>query len=73
MKRNNHLVVIGFLLALTGAVLPFLIILGVLPSTFFLNFLSFSSSMVGIFLGVIWAAMYVGEKRRKSEDDFYER
>lgn len=58
---------------LAGAVLPFLIILGVLPSTFTLNFLAFTSSMLGMFLAVIGVAMYVGEKRRKPEDDWYDR
>lgn len=73
MQRTNRLIVIGFFLVLAGAVLPFLIIIDVLPSTFLLNFLAFSSSMVGIFLGVIGTAMYVGEKRRTKDDDFYQQ
>lgn len=69
MKKPNQLIVVGFILVLAGAVLPFLIVIDFLPSTFTLNFLAFSSSMVGIFLGVIGAAMHVGEKRRRSSDD----
>ena len=66
---TNRLIIIGFLLVLTGAVLPFLILLRILPSTFFLNFLAYFSSVVGIFLGIVGVAMYAGEKRRKKPDD----
>ena len=65
----NRLLVLGFLLVLTGAVLPFLILLGFLPSTFTLNLIAYLSSVIGIFLGVIGVAMHVGEKRRKKPDD----
>ena len=64
---NNRLIVIGFFLVLLGAVLPFLIVIRVVESTFFLNFLAFIASTVGIFLGVIGTAMHVGEERRKDD------
>lgn len=67
MIINNRLIVIGFFLVLLGAVLPFLIIIGVLKSTFLLNFIAFTASTVGIFLGVIGTAMYVGTKRRQED------
>ncbi|MBK8989089.1 MAG: hypothetical protein IPM39_23980 [Chloroflexi bacterium] len=63
----NRLVVLGFVLVLTGAVLPFLIIVGVLPSTFLLNFIAFATSVCGIFLGVLGTATFVGEERRKGD------
>ena len=66
----NRYVVIGFFLVLAGAVLPFLIVLDILPSTFFLNFLAFGASTAGIFLGVIGVATYVGANRRKNRDDW---
>ena len=66
----NRFVVIGFLLVLAGAVLPFLMVLEILPSTFFLNFLAFGASTAGIFLGVIGVATHVGENRRKNRDDW---
>ena len=66
---TNRLIIIGFLLVLTGAVLPFLILLRILPATFFLNFLADCWSVVGIFLGIVGVAMYAGEKRRKKPDD----
>jgi len=63
--------VIGFFLVLLGAVLPFLIILGIIESTLFINFVAFVVSVVGVFLGVIGVATYVGEERR--EDDWSRR
>lgn len=68
----NRLIVVGFILVLAGAVIPFLIVLGFVESTFLLNFLAYGASVLGIFLGVIGVATYVGEKRRKDEDDWYE-
>lgn len=67
--RINRLILTGFFLVLAGAVLPFMIVLGILPSTFTMNFLAFGSSVVGVFLGVIGAAMYVNEKRSQAPDD----
>ena len=58
------LIVIGFLLSLTGVILPFLIVLHILPSTFFLNFFSFGASMLGVFLGLVGASYYVKRNRK---------
>jgi multisubunit Na+/H+ antiporter MnhG subunit len=63
-------IVIGFFMVLAGAVLPFLMVIGILESTFFMNFIAFASSTIGVFLGVIGVAMYVGENRKKDEDLF---
>lgn len=57
-RRALRLIGIGFLLVLTGAVLPLLMVLRVVPSTFFLNFLSYSASVAGLFLGVLGGALY---------------
>ena len=60
----NYLLPIGFVLVLFGAVAPFLMVLGVLESTFFLNFLSFGASIVGLFFGLLGIALYrKGPKR----------
>lgn len=58
------LIVIGFLLSLTGVILPFLIVLHILPSTFFLNFFSYGASILGLFLGMIGVAYYVRRNRK---------
>ncbi|MBP9502173.1 MAG: hypothetical protein KBF17_08440 [Candidatus Promineofilum sp.] len=65
----NRLIVLGFFLVLAGMILPFLIVMHVLPSTILLNFLAYGVSISGVFLGIIGVAMYVGEERRKSKDD----
>ena len=58
------LILIGFLLSLTGVVLPFLIVVHVLPSTFFLNFFSYGASILGLFLGIIGVSFYVQQNRK---------
>ncbi len=66
--RPEILILIGFLLVLSGAMLPWLIVLRVLESTLFLNFFSFTASVAGLFLGMIGSATYVREYRRKKKD-----
>jgi len=56
---------IGFVLVLLGAVLPALMVLRIIESSFVLNFLSFAASMAGLFLGTIGAAFYVRLHRRQ--------
>ncbi len=59
------LLIIGFLLSLLGFGLPLLMVIHVLPSTFFLNFFSFGASMSGLVLGILGGALYVRHHRRK--------
>ena len=55
--------VVGFLLVfLGGVVLPFLMVLHIIESTFFLVFLSFTSSTIGLFLGLIGASEFVRKR-----------
>ena len=58
------IILIGFALAVLGAVLPFLMVLHILKSTFFLNFFSYTASLAGLILGIIGAAMYVRLKKK---------
>ncbi len=62
--RPWHLIRIGFALSVLGVALPFLMVIQVLQSTFFLNFLSFTSSLVGLILGIIGATLFVRRSRR---------
>ncbi len=71
MLRNRY-IVIGFFCVLIGAIMPFLIVLDFLPSTFFLNFLAYGLSTAGLFLGVIGVATYVGKQRRQDDDEWAE-
>ena len=50
---------IGFVLVVLGFVLPFLMVIQVLESSIILNFVSYVASVVGLFLGLIGAALYV--------------
>jgi hypothetical protein len=62
--RPLTLILIGFALSVMGVSLPLLMLIHSLPSTFFLNFLSFLSSMTGLILGIIGAALYVRLRRK---------
>jgi len=65
IERDPRLIfVIGFALVLLGAVLPWLMVLHVIKSTFFLNFLAAGASVAGLVLGVIGTAYYVRLHRR---------
>jgi hypothetical protein len=58
------IILIGFALAVLGIVLPFLMVLHIIESTFFLNFFSYGASLVGLFLGMIGSAYYMRQKRK---------
>jgi hypothetical protein len=62
--RPLGLILLGFLLSLMGVVLPFLMVLHIVPSTFFLNFFSYAGSVTGLILGILGASLYVREKRK---------
>ena len=57
------LILIGFVLVLFGFVMPFLMVMKVVESSFILNFLSYGASVLGLFLGLIGAALYVRTHR----------
>jgi hypothetical protein len=59
-----HIILIGLTLAILGVVLPFLMVLHVIQSTFFLNFFSYGASTVGLILGIIGASRY-GRLKKK--------
>ena len=59
----RFLLALGVVLMLLGVVLPFLIVIHILESTFFLNFFSWGASVAGLSLGTIGFAMYSRIKR----------
>jgi mannose/fructose/N-acetylgalactosamine-specific phosphotransferase system component IIC len=69
--RGEILVAIGFVMVLLGAILPFLIVLKVLPSTIFLNFFSYILSVAGLMLGIAGLAYAVRYKQIKKRHDPY--
>ena len=60
-----QMILIGFFLMVLGVVFPFLMVLKVVQSTFFLNFFSYGASLVGLFLGVIGSAFYLRQNKKK--------
>jgi hypothetical protein len=63
LNSPRFLLGLGILLMLLGIILPFLMVIHVLESTFFLNFFSWGASVAGLSLGTIGFAMY--SKRKK--------
>jgi len=63
MEQPKRLIFIGFLMVLFGFIAPFLMILGVFESTFFLNFISYAASVGGLFMGMIGTAGYTRSRR----------
>jgi membrane associated rhomboid family serine protease len=63
MNSPRLLVGLGLTLMLLGIILPFLILIHVLESTFFLNFFSWGASVSGLFIGVIGVATWVRTRK----------
>ena len=63
MTNPRFLLVLGIILMLLGIALPFLMVIHVLKPTFFLNFLSWASSVGGLAFGTIGFAMYSKTRR----------
>lgn len=61
--RPFKLIIIGFCMVLFGAVVPMLMLLDIVEASFWLSFLTYAISVGGVFLGVIAAALYVGENK----------
>lgn len=62
-ERPRALLFIASSLLLFGWVMPFLMVIKAVESTFFLNFLSWGASVAGLYLGVMAVAGMV--RRRK--------
>jgi hypothetical protein len=58
MNSPRFLLSLGVMLMLLGIVLPFLMVIKVLESTFFLNFFSWGASVAGLSFGTIGFAMW---------------
>jgi len=58
----RKLIFIAFLMVLMGAVLPFLMVIGVLKASLLMSFISYAVSVGGLFLGIVGAAKTVREQ-----------
>ena len=59
MNNPRLLFSLGLILMLLGIILPFLMVIHLIESTFFLNFFSWGASVSGLFLGFIGVATWV--------------
>lgn len=64
LSHPLRLIVVGFVLLLTGVVLPFLMVIRLIQPTFFLCFLSYTASTGGLIIGTIGAVLYSRTGRR---------
>jgi hypothetical protein len=63
INSPRFLLSLAVILMLVGIVLPFMMVIKVLESTFFLNFFSWSASVAGLALGTIGFARWSRNKR----------
>lgn len=63
MKSPRFLLTLGLFLMLLGIILPFMMVIHVVESTFFLNFLSWAASVIGLALGMISGTRMVGKSK----------
>ena len=68
-KQPRRLLILAFFMLLAGAVLPLLMIIGVLESTFLTNFVAYGVSAAGLFVGILAIAMWVGDSRNSRDRD----
>lgn len=69
----RRLIVIGIILMVLGWVLAALLVMRILESTFFLNFVAFMMSNAGLFLGLagLGLSAQVRRNKRNKDDDPY--
>ena len=63
-------IAVGFVMVLMGMLLPLLMVIDMIPTTFFLSLFSHAASVTGLFLGLIGAARYVGYKKSSDENQW---
>ena len=56
---------IGFFLVTYGMVVPWLMVLQIIPSTYFLSFSSYVATFTGLIFGTVGIATYVRERGRR--------
>jgi membrane associated rhomboid family serine protease len=61
----TRLILLGFVLLMIGVCVPFLMLLQLLESTFFLSFVSYLSSVAGLVIGITGAALYSSAERQR--------
>lgn len=70
--RPWKIIGLGFTLVLLGVLIPLLIVIRVIQSTLFLNFLAYTLSTAGMIIGFIGMTFLVKVRRDKSDKDHYD-
>jgi hypothetical protein len=65
LKSPRKLILSSVLLLVAACGAAFAMVLGVFPPSFWLSGTVFLSSVGGVFIGVLGAALYVGERRHR--------
>jgi len=68
IEHPKRLVFIGVAMMLFGCIAPFLMVVHIWESTFFLNFLAYTMSVLGMVLGFVGVAM-IRVKQKRSDDE----
>jgi hypothetical protein len=71
-KSSVGVMIIAFFMLLGGIIVPFLMMLNMLESTFLLNFIAYFLSMGGLIMGVIGVSMHWQPSSRDREDNYYD-
>jgi hypothetical protein len=72
LEYYKPLLILSVFLLLFGCIMPFLMALQMVESTFFLNFLSFGSSVLGLFLGLAGiAGARIAQKSKSDKENLY--
>ncbi len=69
--KPSRILVIGFFLVLFGFLGPFLMVLDILPKTYFLSFLSYGCSIAGLFMGIIGMASMIRVRKRETDGESF--
>ena len=67
LSHPSRLIWIAAGLMVLGVVLPFLMVLHIIESTFFLNFLSYIAQTLGFILGFVGIALWHGHEKHKDK------
>lgn len=59
-----NMIFLGAALLMLGVLLPLFMVIKILPSTFWLSFLSYTASVVGMFVGLIGALTFARNKKK---------
>ena len=64
MRSPKNMMIIGTLLMITGVVLPMLMVIKMIPSTFLLSFISYGASLAGMVMAFVGLFTYITFNRK---------